>query len=217
MSVEKSSWPMRAELSPTTSARQQLLHSFRDSEYRRLFVAERLRATVALQIRALRQQRQMTQAKLGEAIGMAQTWVSKLEDPDYGKMTVATLLRLAHAFDTDIEIKFRPFTETLNTLPTQGPNYFYVPSFDDEFGMAEADDIHKVQSIAGRLSSPLSTLRPSALNSVPAGLHLSWPGTLSQDVQGTPRKQAGTATSGLPGQESYGASKSTVGQSSLAL
>lgn len=75
----------------------------------------------------------MTQKQLGDAIGMAQTWVSKLENPEYGKMTVATLLRLAtSAFDTDLEIKFRPFSETLHTLPTQGPEYFSVPSFEEE-------------------------------------------------------------------------------------
>jgi hypothetical protein len=68
---------------------------------------------------------------------MAQTWVSKLENPDYGKMTVATLLRLAEAFDTDLEIKFRSFSTTLDTLPKQGPEYFSVPSFEHEKGEIE--------------------------------------------------------------------------------
>lgn len=117
-----------------TSASQELLASLRDREYRALFVAERVRSSVALQIRALREQRSMTQKQLGAAIGMAQTWVSTLENPDYGKMTVATLLRLAEAFDTDLEIKFRPFSATIDTLPRQGPDYFQVPSFEDEFG-----------------------------------------------------------------------------------
>jgi transcriptional regulator with XRE-family HTH domain len=81
----------------------------------------------------------MTQSQLGKAIGMAQTWVSKLEDPDYGKMTVATLLRLAGAFDADLEIKFRPFSRTLDLLPTQGPEYFYVPTFEQEYGSGEAN------------------------------------------------------------------------------
>jgi transcriptional regulator with XRE-family HTH domain len=139
----------RAESAPTILARRQLLQSFRDPEYRRLFVEERVRASVALQIRALRQQRDMTQAKLGEAIGMAQTWVSKLEDPEYGKMTVATLLRLAGAFDADIEIKFRPYSRTLDSLPAQGPDYFYVPTFDEEFGSGESDSetIGRVRNI----------------------------------------------------------------------
>ncbi|MFN0166629.1 MAG: helix-turn-helix domain-containing protein [Bryobacteraceae bacterium] len=138
MSADVSSAQTRVESALTTSARQQLLDSIRDKEYRHLFVAERLRASVALQIRALRQQRVMTQTRLGQEIGMAQTWVSKLEDPEYGKMTVATLLRLAEAFDTDLEIKFRPFSSLLRDLPTQDTNYFMVLSFADEFETEQA-------------------------------------------------------------------------------
>jgi transcriptional regulator with XRE-family HTH domain len=80
----------------------------------------------------------MTQKQLGDALGMAQTWVSKLESPDYGKMSVATLLRLAEAFDTDLEIKFRPFSVALDVLPSQGPEYFVVPSFEEEKIVIEA-------------------------------------------------------------------------------
>jgi len=82
MSAERLLTTTSAESAGTFSVRQQLLQSFRDAEYRHAFVNERLRASVALQIRALREARQITQTKLGEAIGMAQTWVSKLENPD---------------------------------------------------------------------------------------------------------------------------------------
>ena len=148
------SLPSRAESAGTISARQQLLESFRDPEYRHAFVNERVRTSVALQIRALRQARVMTQKQLGDAIGMAQTWVSKLENPDYGKMTVATLLRLAEAFETDLEIKFRPFSKTLDSLPIQGPEYFAVPSFDEEFGSEQLapEDLQKVRDIEERLN-----------------------------------------------------------------
>lgn len=124
MRADKLLLTSRAESAGTILARQQLLQSFRDPEYRHAFVNERLRASVALQVRALRHSRGMTQKDLGEAIGMAQTWVSMLENPDYGKMTVATLLRLAEAFDTDLEIKFRPFSRILDTLRNKGRNTF---------------------------------------------------------------------------------------------
>lgn len=120
------------ESNPTISVKLQLLGSLTDDEYRKVFVQERVRSSVALQIRSLRDQRKMTQQQLGDAIGMAQTWVSKLENPDYGKMTVSTLLRLANAFDTDLEIKFRPFSKTIHDLPAQGADYFRVPSFKEE-------------------------------------------------------------------------------------
>ena len=139
----------------TILVRAQLLSSLRDREYRNEFVKERVHSSVALQIRALRSQRNsMTQKVLGDAIGMAQTWVSKLEDPDYGKLTVATLLRLAGAFDTDLEIKFRPFSRTLDALTGQGPDYFFVPSFYDEFNAENLayEDMAKIQAIDERRS-----------------------------------------------------------------
>jgi transcriptional regulator with XRE-family HTH domain len=204
MSVGKLSLQTRAESAPTISARRQLLQSFRDPEYRRLFTEERLRSSVALQIRALRQQRDMTQAKLGEAIGMAQTWVSKLEDPEYGKMTVATLLRLAAAFDTDLEIKFRPFSKTLDTLPTQGPEYFHVASFEDDFGAGEFDasTIDKVRSIEKRLTSGGQAPRTgSALDSIPGSSRTS--AGASAPTATSPWESASGATN-LRGENGYG-------------
>ena len=114
--------------------KSQLLQSLKDRVYRAEFVRERVRSSVALQIRAIRDQREMTQTELGDLLGKAQAWISRLENPEYGKMTVATLLELAEAFDTDLEIKFRPFSKLLDSLPRQGPSYFMVKDFESEFG-----------------------------------------------------------------------------------
>lgn len=132
MNAEKLLSPTPLESSSMTQAKQ-LLESWKDREYRADFVRERVRSSVALQIRALREQRNgMTQKQLGDALGKAQTWISVLEDPEYGKMSVATLLSLAEAFDTDLEIKFRPFSRALHELTKQGSEYFEVRSFDQE-------------------------------------------------------------------------------------
>ncbi len=200
----------RAESASTISVRQQLLQSFRDPEYRHTFVDERLRASVALQIRALRQARAMTQKELGDAIGMAQTWVSKLENPDYGKMTVATLLRLAEAFDTDLEIKFRPFSRTLDSLPMQGSEYFTVPNFDEEFGSDELapEDLQRAKAMEDRLrpAEPRSALSRSA--------YYPSQGAAADLVQPI-KKPVGMAASAA--QEQYGSSQSSTGQNHMAI
>jgi transcriptional regulator with XRE-family HTH domain len=214
MSAANLSLANRAESAATTSARQQLLQSFRDPEYRHLFVNERLRASVALQIRALRQMREMTQKSLGDAIGMAQTWVSILENPEYGKMTVATLLRLAEAFDTDLEIKFRPFSRTLDTIPTQGPDYFAVPSFQEEFGASPLapEDMEKVRNIEERL-------QPSpAMESVLS--HMTEPSERSSrtlEQQQGPATRKSVASANYAAQEQYGTHQSAVSQINMAL
>jgi transcriptional regulator with XRE-family HTH domain len=112
---------------------------------------------MALQIRALREQRHMSQTELGHAIDMAQTWVSKLENPDYGKMSVTTLLRLAHAFGTDLEIKFRPFSTTIDRLSKQSDDYFLVPSFKDEFEQQPLSETERNAGFAHLSSAPVCT------------------------------------------------------------
>lgn len=173
----------------TISVKKQLLHSLRDVEYRRAFVSERVRSSIALQIRALRKQRgDMTQAQLGEKLGMAQTWVSNLENPEYGKMTVATLLRLADAFDVDLEIKFRSFSAAVNTLSMQGADYFWVPSFADEYERklstgakriyAQTELAQPVGKALGFSTIPLTGVReisqlPSPVGATPLGQEIS--------------------------------------------
>ena len=143
-----------------TLTKRRLFEALKDQIYRSAFVQERVRSSIALQIRALREQRnKMTQRQLGDALGMAQTWVSKLENPEYGKMTVATLLRLAEAFDSDLEIKFRPFSASIDTLPTQTEEYFRVPSFDEEKAPIE-DALRKEEASTSRaVTAPQNWLK----------------------------------------------------------
>ena len=209
MSAEKLSLATQRGSEHTTLVRAQLLTSLHDPEYRHEFVQERVHSSVALQIRALRTQRNnMTQKTLGEAIGMAQTWISKLEDPEYGKMTVATLLRLAKAFDADLEIKFRPFSKLLDCLPVQGPEYFTVPSFEEEFGMDSlaAEDIAKVLAIDERRPKAPTQQDDGAKSRIGTPSDLAK--RLSEESASPPRKSTMMSVSTI--QEQYGYRQGTA-------
>jgi len=120
------------------SERRQFYEKFKeDKEYRDLFIAEHIYTRLPLKIRRLREQRRMSQKELGEKVGMAQAWVSKLEDPSYGKYTIATLLRLASAFDVGLDIDFKTFSEILDKALTLTPESFEVASFADDTGFIQ--------------------------------------------------------------------------------
>lgn len=215
MSAERLSLLTQTGSEDTISARAQLLSSLRDTEYRHEFIKERVRSSVALQIRALRMQRNnMTQKQLGDAIGMAQTWVSKLENPEYGKMTVATLLRLAEAFDTDLEIKFRPFSRTVDVLPRQGPGYYEVPSFEEEYGSDEltAEDIAKVQAIQER-TTPRQPIPGGSARDQMIGTQ----GFCSEYTGGLTLLKKPASMAAVPNQEQYGSRQGSTRQSHLAV
>jgi ribosome-binding protein aMBF1 (putative translation factor) len=74
---------------------------------RRQRMAEALvERSVAMQIHALRRLRGWDQKTLAHLIHSAQSAVSRMEDPNYGKHSVRTLLKLAHAFECELVIQF---------------------------------------------------------------------------------------------------------------
>lgn len=96
------------------SDRDRLVDDLVDEESRREFANEFLDSRIALQIKALRQQRQWTQAQLAKRAGMRQSQISRLENVNNSSWTIATLKRLAAAFDLPLYVLFPSWSQLVD-------------------------------------------------------------------------------------------------------
>lgn len=111
----------------------------RGKQSRESLVESNLGEGIAYQIRATRDKRGWTQERLAEETGMTQTNISRLESPEYGKYSITSLTRLAHAFDAGLVVRFVPFGQYVNWLSGTpsvdeglNPDALAVPSFEDQ-------------------------------------------------------------------------------------
>jgi transcriptional regulator with XRE-family HTH domain len=81
--------------------------SFDDRDFRASYVSHHLRNFLADQIHALRGGR--SQKAFGEVIGKPQSVVSRLENEDYGRVTLQTLLDIAAALDVALLVRYVDF------------------------------------------------------------------------------------------------------------
>ena len=81
-----------------------------DKEYREGYVDAAIEQGAAWQIRANRKARGWTQEQLAQKLGTQQSAISRLEDPQYGKHSLDTLVAVSHVFDCALSVKFIPFS-----------------------------------------------------------------------------------------------------------
>ena len=96
--------------------RNRLRKEFQDKEYAHAYVDAFLNASIATQIKILREQRKWTQKKLASIAGMKQSRISLLENINYDRWGISTLKKLAEAFDVTLNVSFESFSTRIRDI-----------------------------------------------------------------------------------------------------
>lgn len=142
-----------------------------DKEIRNELVRDQVRTRLALLIRALRDQdeRKWSQTELGKRMGKPQSVVSRIEDPDYGKLSLQTLFEVAEAFDL--------------------PLWIDLPEWEDWFGRIKEvrmDQLHRTSFCASKL---IERSKPAGLTADDSNSNVVWLDDRRTPTSGIPRRE----------------------------
>src|SRR5437773_9339741 len=93
------------------SAFKELWKKLEDKKYRTSFVANLVKRCIPFQIRAIMTKKELSQQLLAERSGLSQGVVSRAVDPNYGNLTLNTVIRVAGGLDVAFVGLFVPFSE----------------------------------------------------------------------------------------------------------
>lgn len=165
---------------------EQFLDDLSNPRFRHSYMADQVRTGIAYQIKAMRDQtaRRWTQGQLGDRIGKPQSVIARLENPDYGRVTLTTLLEVAQALDVALLVQFAEWPEFFERMADVSPaalakNSFDLASFvavegeiatqpaaESEAAQMETDATPIVSAARSAKDSPLSRLKMT----FPAGI-----------------------------------------------
>jgi len=105
---------------------------WRKREYRQAYMESAIEQGVAWQIRVNRERRQMSQRDLAHEIGSRQSAISRAEDTTYGRHRLETLVKIAHAFDCALQVRFVPYSTLAKDNDDLSPSALYASSYSEE-------------------------------------------------------------------------------------
>jgi transcriptional regulator with XRE-family HTH domain len=83
----------------------------KSKKYREEFVAAQVKRGIPFQIRTMLKKSGLSQDEIALRAGLTQGVISRAANPDYGNLTLNTIIRVAAGFDVAFVGKFVPFSE----------------------------------------------------------------------------------------------------------
>lgn len=147
----------------TDKRKKKLIEELKNKEYRDAFASEHIDTGIPFQIKTIREQRRWSQKELGENVheAMKQELISRLEDPDYSKFTLATLKRLASAFDVGLIVRFVPISDLVEWELGLTSESLKAVSFDQDSYFEDKPEENIPAQETQRLAEVLSETAPN--------------------------------------------------------
>jgi transcriptional regulator with XRE-family HTH domain len=111
---------------------ERLSEKFEDVEARYVYADTVTNALVSAQIKALREDRKLSQTELAELIGTQQSGISRLLRSDYSAWQVETLRKLARAFGVRLHISFEEFGTLVDDVAAFTKKNLLPRKFEDD-------------------------------------------------------------------------------------
>lgn len=131
------------------NALSNIWEKLRDKAYRDAFVSSQLKRGLPTQIRVMLKDRGWNQGDLAERSGLKQGAISRAADPDYGNLTINTVLKIASGFDVAYVGRFVPFSDLARWYTNLSESALSAPSFETDAGFIE----RKVPATASQVSA----------------------------------------------------------------
>lgn len=104
----------------------------KSKKYREEFVASQVKRGIPFQIRTLMKQKEFSQERLATLSGLTQGVVSRAANPNYGNLTLNTVIRIAAGFDVAFIGRFVPFSELGGWFTNLSEESGKIPTFEEE-------------------------------------------------------------------------------------
>jgi transcriptional regulator with XRE-family HTH domain len=111
---------------------ERLRRMFTDEDARYAYADSTVNAFIAAQIKALREDRELSQEQLADLIGTKQSGISRLEKADYSSWKIETLRKLAKAFGVRLKVGFEEFGSILPDISGFTKDRLTPRKFEDD-------------------------------------------------------------------------------------
>lgn len=119
-------------MSKSQSDLKDLIEAFQDKDFRESFAEDFLNTHIASQIRAIREERNLTQEDLAELVGTKQAGISRIENVNYSAWNIKTLKKIAFALDSRLHVSIETFGSLLEEGSSFSRNALKRPSFGED-------------------------------------------------------------------------------------